>query len=85
VGAVITGVMLFSANATGYITNTPFLVKMGLLLALGLNMLYFHVVTYRSVGQWDIGPAAPAARAAGLVSSVLWLAVVGFGRWIGFV
>lgn len=84
-GAAITGGMLFSANATGYIHNTPFLIKMWLLLALGLNMLYFHVVTYRGVGKWDIGPAAPAARLAGTISTVLWLAVVGFGRWIGFV
>ena len=62
-GAAITGALLFMANATGYIHNTPFLIKMCLLLALGLNMLYFHVVTYRSVDQWDNGkPAAGGAR-----------------------
>jgi hypothetical protein len=84
-GAAITGSMLFMANATGYIHNTPFLIKMCLLLTLGLNMLYFHVVTYRSVGKWDVGKPAPAVRAAGVVSTVLWVAVICFGRWIGFV
>jgi hypothetical protein len=84
-GAAITGSMLFMANATGYVHNTPFLIKMSLLLALGLNMLYFHVITYRNVGQWDIGKPAPAVRAAGAISTVLWLAVIGFGRWVGFV
>jgi hypothetical protein len=84
-GATITGVMMFMAGASNYISNTPFLVKMGLLLALGINMLYFHLVTYRNVEKWDLGRPAPAARIAGLVSTVLWLGVVGFGRWIGFV
>jgi hypothetical protein len=84
-GAAVTGGLMFMANATNYITNTPFLVKMALLAALGLNMLYFHLVTYRSVDQWDAGRTPPAARAAGLVSTLLWLAVIAFGRWIGFV
>jgi hypothetical protein len=84
-GAAITGGMLFMANATGYIHNTPFLIKMCLLLALGLNMLYFHVITYRSVGKWDEGKPPAPVRAAGFISTVLWLAVIGFGRWIGFV
>jgi len=84
-GAAITGTLLFMAGASNYVQNTPFLIKMCLLLALGINMLYFHVVTYRNVDKWDIGTPAPAARAAGLISTVLWLAVVGFGRWIGFV
>lgn len=85
VGAAITGGLLFMANATSYIHNTPFLVKMVLLAVLGLNMLYFHLVTYRSVDQWDVGRPPLAARAAGLISTFLWLGVVAFGRWIGFV
>lgn len=84
-GAAVTGLMLFMANATGYVRNTPFLIKMCLLLALGLNMLYFHVITYRSVGKWDVGKPALAVRTAGVISTVLWLAVICFGRWIGFV
>lgn len=85
IGAVITGGLMFMANATSYIHNTPFLVKMCLLLVLGLNMLYFHMVTYRSVLLWDTGKPPASARAAGFISTVLWISVVGFGRWIGFV
>jgi hypothetical protein len=84
-GAAITGGMLFMANATNYIHNKPFLVKMTLLVVLGLNMLYFHLVTYRNVGQWDTGKPIAAARTAGVISTVLWLAVIFCGRWIGFV
>jgi hypothetical protein len=84
-GAAVTGSLLFIANATTYVGNTPFLVKMALLAGAGLNMLFFHLVTYRSVTQWDGGKPVPAARAAGIVSSLLWIGVVACGRWIGFV
>lgn len=84
-GAVITGLLMFIANATTYAGNTPFLVKMALLAGAGLNMLFFHLVTYRTVTQWDEGKPVPAARAAGIVSSLLWVGVVACGRWIGFV
>ncbi len=84
-GAAITGTLMFMANATNYIHNKPFLAKMILLAVVGLNMLYFHLVTYRNVGKWDTGRPAPAARTAGILSTALWLAVIACGRWIGFV
>ena len=85
IGAAITGGLLFMANATSYIGNTPFLIKMCLLLLAGVNMLYFQFVTFRTVQTWDSGTPIPAARAAGVVSVLLWCGVIGFGRWIGFV
>ena len=77
--------LLFIAGATNYTSNAPFLIKMGLLVLAGINMLYFQFVTFRSVAQWDNGRPIPAARAAGALSLVLWCLVIGFGRWIGFV
>jgi hypothetical protein len=85
IGAVITGTMLFMANATSYAGNFPFQVKMVLLLLAGLNMLYFQFVTFRGVASWDVGRPAPAARAAGVISITLWCLIIGFGRWVGFV
>lgn len=84
-GAVLTGVLMFMANAEGYASKTPFLIKMGLLLGAGLNMLYFQVFTYRGVAGWDVGKPPGAARAAGVISVLCWVGVVTFGRWIGFV
>jgi hypothetical protein len=83
--SAITGSLMFMANATNYISNTPFLIKMSLLLLAGVNMLYFQLVTFRTVQTWDAGRPSSAARAAGLVSIVLWCCVIGFGRWVGFV
>jgi hypothetical protein len=85
IGAAITGSLMFIAGATGYIDNKPFLIKMALLLLAGLNMLYFQFVTFRGVQSWDAGRPPPAAKFAGAFSIVLWTAIVGFGRWIGFV
>jgi len=84
-GAAITGLLMFMANAVAYVDKTPFLIKMGLLLAAGLNMLYFQLVTWRSVASWDNGRPAPAARVAGAISVLCWVGVIVFGRWIGFV
>ncbi|MEY2855070.1 MAG: hypothetical protein RL030_2202 [Pseudomonadota bacterium] len=83
--AAITGILMFMSNAQGYASNTPFLIKMGLLVLAGLNMAYFQFVTYRSVASWDAGRPIPAARAAGMASLTLWILIIGFGRWIGFV
>jgi len=84
-GAVITGTLMFMANAASYATKAPFLIKMGLLLGAGLNMLYFHLVTYRGVAGWDVGKPPGAARTAGAISMLCWIGVIAFGRWIGFV
>ncbi len=84
-GAAITGLMLFMANAVSYTEKTPFLVKMCLLVVAGLNMLYFQMVTWRSVASWDSGRAPGAARVAGAISILCWVGVIVFGRWIGFV
>jgi hypothetical protein len=50
-----------------------------------VNMLAFHFGAFRRVAEWDDAlPPPPAARTAGVLSISLWIAVVFFGRWIGF-
>ncbi len=83
--AAITGSLLFSSNAPKYAHNFFFQGKMVFLVAAGLNMAIFHVFGLRSVARWDTAPRPPpAARTAGAASLILWVAVVAFGRWIGF-
>jgi uncharacterized protein DUF6644 len=83
--ALITGSGMFLSNAVDYSKNLPFRMKMLLLLLAGLNMLAFHFITYRSISSWnESARTPPAARLAGGVSVVMWLAIVAFGRWIGF-
>jgi hypothetical protein len=47
-------------------------------------MLVFEHVTAKTMPRWDRGPTPPAAWAAAALSIVLWLAVIVFGRWVGF-
>jgi hypothetical protein len=83
--AVTTGILLFVPNANTYFNNTPFLFKMGALVCAGLNMAVFHLVTARTVHQWDKDvPVIGAGRIAATVSIVIWTAVIFLGRWIGF-
>ena len=83
--SAITGVLMFAASAHTYFANTAFRLKALALLAAGLNMALFQLVTARGLADWDQGTSAPrAARLAGLLSIVLWASVVLLGRWIGF-
>lgn len=83
--AVITGVLLLIVNAVTYYRNTALWLKMLAILLAGINMLVFEGVTAKSVASWDKGVTPPtAARLAGALSIILWVAVIFFGRWIGF-
>jgi hypothetical protein len=83
--AVVTGAMLFTANASTYYVNTPFRLKMVALLAAGLNMAVFHLVTFKTAPAWDRNTTPPsAARMAGALSILIWTSVIFLGRWVGF-
>ena len=83
--AAVTGSLLFISKASSYMINPYFLWKMALLALAGLNMMYFHLTTWRTVDHWEKDPSFPfTAKLAGWLSLVFWLAVVFFGRAIGF-
>lgn len=83
--AAITGILMFMANATGYIHNTPLMTKFVLLAFAGVNMAYFQFVTLRGVAAWDSGEPPAAAKVAGYLSLALWVAIITCGRLAGFV
>jgi hypothetical protein len=83
--AVITGSVMFISRATTYWNNTQFQLKFLFMALAAVNMLAFHFGAFRRVAEWDDAlPPPPAARTAGVLSISLWIAVVFFGRWIGF-
>jgi hypothetical protein len=76
---------MFSSNARTYAHNFFFQGKLVLLTLAGLNMAIFHIVAMRDVWRWGTTRQTPlAAKAAGAASLLVWVAVVAFGRWIGF-
>ena len=83
--AAITGVLLFVSKASSYVINPYFLWKMAMLALAGLNMMYFHFITWRTVDHWDRDASMPVSvKVAGALSLFFWLLVVFFGRAIGF-
>jgi uncharacterized protein DUF6644 len=84
IAAAVAGSLLFSSKAVTYYEDIPFRLKMICLVLAGINMLCFHLMSFRQVGRWDTGAPPPAAKIAGGVSLTLWIIIVGAGRWIGF-
>lgn len=82
---VPTGLMMFSAHAADFIANRAFLVKMGLLLAAGINAAMFHTGPYQGVAAWDTHAVAPlAARASVALSIAIWVGVIACGRLLAY-
>jgi hypothetical protein len=83
--AAMTGFLLFASQPTRYLGTTPFLIKMALLFCAVINMAVFHFVTQRGIAGWDVAERVPiSAKVAGLVSIILWIAILVAGRFIGF-
>jgi hypothetical protein len=85
---IVSGVLLFSADPVSfYNTHPPFFkIKMIMLVLAGLNVLIFNATIGRKVAEWDLSPSTPgAARAAGVVSIVLWVLIIAAGRAIAYV
>ena len=84
--AVASGFLMFASAAVKYAGLWEFQLKMLLLAVAGLNMAYFHLITFRDIHLWDELVETPrAAKLAGLFSLLLWGLVVVLRRTIGFV
>jgi hypothetical protein len=82
--AAITGSLMFMAKAVAYGGSFEFRMKFACMALAAVNMLVFHFGVYRTVTDWDMRRPPLAARTAGGLSVAFWIAVVFFGRWVGF-
>ncbi len=78
--AILTGAVLFLAEAVKCYFNVAFAYKMTL-LALAL---LFHITIHRKV-RMSAAPSSAAAASVAIISLVLWFGVGIAGRWIGFI
>lgn len=82
---LVSGVLMFSAEATRSALNSLFWVKMFSIVAVGVNALVFHTTIYKQVANWNQARVAPiGARFYGCISILLWLFIIGLGRWFSF-
>jgi hypothetical protein len=86
---VPSGLMMFTAHATDFISNPVFPIKIGLILAGGVNAALFHTIVFPSVEVWDseemrkLGPP-PWARLCAAASLAIWISVIGCGRLLAY-
>lgn len=81
---VVSGFMLFSAEASAIVENPVFRNKM-ILIVLGLaNVAAFELVTKKEIAGAAGGPPPTAARVSGIVSLAIWTLVAVAGRLIAY-
>lgn len=82
---VASGFLLFSADATTYVRQPVFFVKLS---AIGLgvvNATVFRYSVFRTVSAWNDGPALPlAARRTAVVSLLSWTTAIVCGRLLAY-
>ena len=81
---VVTGSLMFVAEATKCYNSAPFRLKMLMMVLAGVNALIFHSFAYRGVKCWELGSTPFGAKFAGALSLIFWFGIVGAGRWIAF-
>jgi hypothetical protein len=86
---VPSGLMMFTAHASDFISSPVFVIKMCLIMAAGLNAALFHAITFRTADVWDAEemrklPPPPSARIAGAVSLLIWTSVIACGRLLAY-
>ena len=82
---VPSGLMMFIAHATDFISSPVFLIKMGLIMAAGLNAALFHTLVFGRSAAWEVGAPPPAAaRISAAASLLLWVAVIACGRLLAY-
>jgi hypothetical protein len=81
----VTGGLLFWAEAARAYASIHFWIKIGLLVAAGMNALIFETTAHRNMAEWDKAPVPPfRARMTGAISLVLWTAIIITGRTMAY-
>ena len=79
------GLLLFITQATELSHNKYFGIKLVLILLAFSNAGYFHRYTFRTVSDWDqFQPTPQPAKAAGIISLILWTGVITCGRFLAY-
>jgi uncharacterized membrane protein len=79
------GLLLGSSEAEKYYHNPFFWCKMACLLLVPVHALIFRPSVYKRTEEIDRAPVIPTrAKAAALLSLVIWMSILTFGRLIGY-
>ena len=81
----VSGTLLFVPSADRYAASPVFLLKLAAIAVGGLNALAFRLGAEQRIDVWGAAQRAPtAARAAAVISVLVWIAVIVLGRSMGY-
>jgi hypothetical protein len=81
---LFSGALFFAHDPHQYFFNPSFRLKVLLILAAGLNALWFHSSVFSNVDGVSSNPAPALAKLAAVLSLLLWVGVITAGRFIAF-
>lgn len=82
---LVTGLMMFTAHTADFLGNDVFMLKMGLILAAGINAAALHTGPLRAASAWDVDAVPPTrVRVAAGLSILLWMSVIACGRFLAY-
>ncbi len=81
---LISGLLLLTAQVGRIYENDFLRAKLALLILAGINVIVFHLGSYRSIAQWGVSVTPGSARIAAATSLTLWSAVIIAGRYIAY-
>jgi hypothetical protein len=81
---LVTGILLFAAQAVKAYGNTFFRIKMILLVLAGVNALYYQLKYYPKMPEWDRDGTPWGVRLIAVLSLILWIGVIACGRTMAY-
>jgi hypothetical protein len=86
---VPSGLLMFTAHATDFISSPVFVIKMCLIMLAGVNAALFHAIAMRTADVWDTEEMRdlrppPSVRLAGAASLLIWISVIACGRLLAY-
>ena len=84
--AAVSGSLLFVMQATTFVDQPLFFIKLATIGVAIANATIFHRGIFRSIAIWNYSPYTPgAARVAAVVSLLAWTLALICGRWLAYV
>jgi hypothetical protein len=85
IAIVPSGVLLFMVDASSYVSNIAFQLKLIFLFAAIVNAVIFQLFTFKSVDKWNHKTTTPlGAKVAAILSIIFWVMVISGGRFIAY-
>ena len=83
------GLLMFVAHATDFISSPVFVTKLCLIMLAGVNAALFHAIAMRTADVWDTEDMRdlrppPSVRFAGAASLLIWISVIACGRLLAY-